>query len=100
MPDYQPRHTWHPTGLGMPQDFCCHVGGRAVGRIYLANSFREESWYWSMFAHGPGIDRQGRMLCGYMSTPREAARRVEEAWDRVAPKHSARRLSAAPSGFG
>lgn len=96
MEEYQPRYSWRPTGLGMKQDFCCHVDGRAVGRIYLANSFREESWYWSVFAHGPNIYRQRRKLSGHASTPREAARHVEEAWDAVSQPAS--RASGTSSG--
>ncbi|MCG6115130.1 MAG: hypothetical protein MEQ84_08010 [Mesorhizobium sp.] len=85
MSEYQPRYKWRPTGFGKAQDFCCVVGEREVGRIYLANEMSDTGWYWSMYAHGSDMNRQGRITSGYTSTPREAARHVEEAWDFAKP---------------
>ncbi|NMG39784.1 hypothetical protein GRZ55_11070 [Chelativorans sp. ZYF759] len=86
MSEYQPKYRWRHTGFANEQDFCCWVGERNVGRIYLANEMSEDGWRWSMYAHGPDMDRQGRITHGYVATPREAARHVEEAWDFAKPK--------------
>lgn len=76
------RLKWKHTWPDMDEDFVAHAPGYnlGIGRIYrLGGGPRGGEWFWSMTAFGNGIRHEGT-LSGVEATPREAARRVEQAW--------------------
>lgn len=77
------RLRWRRSWADRDHDFTAEAdtcpGG--IGRIYRHDTGGsvDGSWYWSLYAYGPGIARGGVMQ-GYEPSAREAAHRVEDAW--------------------
>lgn len=78
------RLRWKPTWPDKEADYAAEAPGYdgSVGRIYLhtTGGYQSGSWFWAMNAHGHDISRNVGELSGYEPSPRQAARRVEEAW--------------------
>lgn len=53
-----------------------------IGRIYRYTTGGRDyiGWFWTMYASGAGISRPA-VCSGYAGTPREAASKVEGAWE-------------------
>lgn len=95
------RLKWRQTWPDKEADYCAQAEGypEAVGRIYMdRNGPLNGIWFWSMTASGPEISRNAGELNGAATSPRDAARLVEEAWfaailgtslDRPAPHQNA-----------
>lgn len=78
------RLKWHHTWPDKDSDFVAKAPGYdgPVARIYetLKAGSLEMHWFWSMTAHGPEISHNAGDTSGYEATPREAAKRAEDAW--------------------
>jgi hypothetical protein len=77
--------TWSRTviaGKANPYDFSAADGGISVGRIYRNDTggFSKGSWFWTMNAFGPGVDRSRAQCTGLAETKEEAVTLVEKAW--------------------
>jgi predicted RNase H-like HicB family nuclease len=67
-------HKWRKTWEGTEDDFVGIDDGETFARIYKNHM---GAWAWYMNAHDyPGVN-------GQASTPREAAKAAEEAWERA-----------------
>lgn len=92
------RLLWRQTWPEKDADYCAQAEGHSepVGRIYTdRNGPLQGIWFWSMTASGAEISRNVGELTGTATSPREAARLVEDAWfaaikgsslERLAPK--------------
>lgn len=78
------RIIWQDGKPSVRDDFEVMFEGKAVGRIYLRNTFHE-SWHWSIYDdQGPG--RTGRRGDdGLADTLDEAKAEFKKAWDRQGP---------------
>lgn len=78
------RLRWRPTWPDKESDYAAEALGYdgSVGRIYLHDTGgnMQGHWFWAMNAHGADISRNIGDLSGYEPSPRQAARRVEQAW--------------------
>ena len=79
------KHQWTRAVIaGEPQryDYCYRDGEVDVGRIYKHGAGpKTGSWFWSMYAFGPGISRRRWNLSGTEDTKDAAAAKVESAYD-------------------
>lgn len=74
---------WRQTWEGKEQDFVAslpNVEG-SIGRIYLYETGPQQGhWFWSFTAVAPNVSRNIGATSGVEPSPREAAKRVEDAW--------------------
>lgn len=87
--EYQPRYKWRKTWPDRENDFVGydpatpdHVGEPAtIGRFHLQWIPGGEKWLWSMQWGSNG--RELITTNGIADTPREAAKAIEESYDRL-----------------
>ena len=86
--------TWARTKIGgqtKPYDFAAYDGVTNVGRIYRHDTSERQrgNWYWSMYAFGRSVDRDGVTCTGIASSKPEAAQMVERTYAACLEKGSA-----------
>lgn len=79
------RLRWRATWPDREADFVAEAPtyNGNVGRIYYVpenHGMQSNRWFWAFQAFGDDVNRGGINLSGHEDTPRQAARRVEDAW--------------------
>jgi hypothetical protein len=81
---WKPRLRWRKTWSDREDDFAAEAPdhSHAVGRIYKGpKSATDSRWFWSMTAFGHRVTRIAGATSGWEPSAREAARRMEGAWE-------------------